>query len=116
MDNILKNFIKNLCKDQSRTLVGRVCKQAEILQEQQKNRLFDLKKQTIDKDDKTCEKTEVRISEIEKSIADLDLLKKLNKELIYEEFRDFRNAIIFYLEGRKYQKYPIYNPLKEDNS
>lgn len=85
MDKGLKEFIKNLCRDNSRKIVGRICKQIEILQE---------------KDD---------LSEEQK----LSLLKAFNKELIYEEFRDLRNAIIFYSEGRDYKKIPIYTPHKE---
>ena len=87
MDNNLKDFVKNVCRDQSRTLVGRICKQIEILQSQP-NLSIETKKT-------------------------LDLLKALNKELVYEEFRDVKNAIVFYLEGRKYTKIPIYNPSKE---
>jgi hypothetical protein len=87
MDKKLKEFINKLCKDQSRTLVGRICKQIEILQDQPN--LSIETKQT------------------------LDLLKSLNKELIYEEFRDLKNAVVFYSEGREYEKYPIYTPTKE---
>jgi hypothetical protein len=87
MDKELKDFIKILCRDQSRTLVGRVCKQIEILQNQP-----------------NC-------SEETKQI--LGLQKSLLKELIYEEFRDLRNAVIFYSEGRNYNKISIYNPTKD---
>lgn len=88
MDKGLKDFIKNLCRDQSRTLVGRICKQIEILQSQPNTSIET--KQT------------------------LNLLKSLNKELIYEEIRDLRNAIIFYSEGRNYNKIPIYRPAKDE--
>jgi len=87
MDKNIKEFIKNVCVKQSRTLVGRICKQIEILQAQPN--LSIETKQT------------------------LDLLKSLNKEMIYEEYRDLQNAIVFYFEGREYKKYPIYNPTKE---
>ncbi len=90
MDNGLKEFIKNLCKDQSRSLVGKACKQIEVLQDQP-----------------NC-------SEETKQV--LGLQKSLLKELIYEEFRTIRNAVIFYNEGRSYSKIPIYNPTKEKNS
>ncbi len=89
MDNGLKEFIKNLCKEQSRSLVGKACKQIEVLQEQP-----------------NC-------SEQTKQI--LGLQKALLKELIYEEFRTIRNAVIFYSEGREYTKVPIYNPTKDDD-
>ena len=87
MDKELKEFIKKICRDQSRTLVGRICKQIEILQNQP----------TLSIETKQT----------------LNLLKSLNKELIYEEFRDLKNAIIFYSEGREYQKIKIYNPSDE---
>jgi len=87
MEKDLKEFIKKLCTEQSRTLVGRVCKQIEVLQAQ--SNLSKETKQT------------------------LDLLKSLNKELIYEQFRDLKNSVIFYSEGREYSKLPIYNPSKE---
>lgn len=90
MDKGLKEFVKNLCKDQSRSLVGKICKQIEVLQDQPN--LSVETKQT------------------------LNLLKSLNKELIYEQFRDLRNSIIFYSEGREYNKIPIYNPTKDDKS
>jgi hypothetical protein len=87
MDKGLKEFIKTICRDQSRSLVGKACKQIEVLQKQP------------------------NLSEESKQI--LDLQKSLLKELIYEEFRTTRNAIIFYSEGREYTKLPIYNPPKE---
>ena len=87
MDKGLKEFIKNVCRDQSRALVGKACKQIEVLQKQS-----DMSKET---------------QQI------LELQKALLKELIYEEFRTTRNAIIFYSEGREYTKLPIYNPSKE---
>lgn len=90
MDQGLKEFIKNLCRDNSRKMVGRICKNIEILQNQPK-----------------CN-TETK--------EFLDLQKSLIKEIIYEEFRDLRNAVIFYSEGREYQKIPIYNPTKDKES
>ena len=87
MDKATKEFIKKLCTEQSRTLVGRICKQIEVLQAQ--SNLSKETKQT------------------------LDLLKSLNKELIYEQFRDLKNSVIFYAEGRSYTKLPIYTPHKE---
>lgn len=83
----LKGFIKKICKDQSRNLVGKACKQIEVLQAQPD------------------------ISEESKKI--LGLQKALLKELIYEHFRDTSNAISFYLEGREYKSYQIYSPKKE---
>ena len=83
MDKGLKEFIKNICRDQSRSLVGKACKQIEVLQAQP-----------------NCS---------EQTKQALGLQKALLKELIYEQFRDLRNSVIFYSEGRSYQKIPIYN-------
>ena len=88
MDQGLKEFVKNLCRDNSRKMVGRVCKNIEILQEQPK-----------------CTKETKELLELQKSLI---------KEIIYEEYRDLRNAIIFYNEGRSYSKLKIYNPTKDD--
>lgn len=90
MDKGLKLFINELCRKQGKILVGRILTEIEVLQKQPE---FS-----------------------EETIRALGLKKDLAKEAIYEEFRSFRNAIIFYLEGREFQKYPIYTPLKEDNS
>jgi len=87
MEKDIKEFIKRLCKDQSRSLVGKALKQIEVLQAQP-----NLSKE---------------------SIQILGLQKALLKELIYEEFRTIRNAVIFYSEGREYNKIPIYTPSKE---
>ena len=89
MDKELKQFVKKLCKDESRTLVGRLCKQVEVLQNQPN--LSDETKQT------------------------LNLHKSLLKEVIYENYRDLKNNIVFYLEGRSYSKLPIFNPNKDSN-
>jgi len=88
MDIALNDFLKNLCTTKSRCLVGEMCKQAEILQ---------------DRKDLTSDQK-------------ISLLKTLNKELIYENFRDLKNSVIFYLEGREYQKIKIYNPTKDNKS
>jgi hypothetical protein len=90
MDKALKEFITNICREQSRSLVGKSCKQIEVLQAQ------------------------TSISNETKEV--LNLQKALIKELIYEEFRTFRNSIIFYTEGREYQKLPIYTPNKDTKS
>jgi hypothetical protein len=87
MDSALKQFVKDICLTQSKSLVGKICKQIEVLQAQPN--LSNETKQT------------------------LDLLKSLNKELIYEQFRDLKNGIVFYAEGREYTKYPIFTPTKE---
>ena len=88
MDQGLNNFLKKICKDQASTLVGRICKQIEVLIAQES------------------------ISEETKKT--LELLKSLQKEYIYQEFRDLREAVIFYTEGREYKKIPIYVPKKEE--
>ena len=117
MDQGLNNFLKKICKGQAGTLVGRICKQIEVLQKQEQERINILESamaKMTDVDDKSREKAEVRISEIKKYIEDLSLLKNFNKELIYQEFRDLREAVIFYTEGQEHEKIPIYNPDKKD--
>lgn len=89
MDNGLKQFINKLCRDQGGILVGRILKEIEILQKQP-----NLSKETKEA---------------------LDLQRDLIREAIYEEFRSTRNAIIFYCEGREYNKIPIYTPTKDDD-
>jgi hypothetical protein len=85
MDSNYKDFLKNLVNDHGRAIVGRLLNQIDILS-----------------NDKS-------LTEDQK----FKLLKSLNKELIYEELRDFRMAIIFYNEGREYKKLPIYHPKKD---
>ena len=77
-----KKFLRDLLKDQSRAMVGKLCNQNEILQK--------------DKD----------ISGDKK----LELLKSFNKELIYQSFRDIENYIKCYNNGKYYEKYKIYKP------
>lgn len=116
MDQGLNQFLKKICKEQAGTLVGRICKQIEVVQKEYEQRIKTLElamAQMPDTDDRSRHLSEVRISEIKKSIEDLSLLKNFNKELIYQEFRDLREAVIFYTEGREHQKIPIYNPQKD---
>ena len=61
-----QEFIQTLLRDYSRAIVGRLCKQVELL--------------TAKSD----------LSEKQK----LDLLKSFNRELIYEHFRDLENQLI----------------------
>lgn len=85
MDKAFNDFTKKVCTDQARAVVGRVLNQYDIL----KN---------------------------DKSLTDkqrFDALKAFNRELVYEQFRDLRNALIFYKEGRDYSKLNIYNPSKD---
>ncbi len=117
MDQGLNQFLKKICKEQAGTLVGRICKQIEVVQKQYEERIKTLESamaKMTDADDKSRHLSEVRISEIKKSIEDLSLLKNFNKELIYQEFRDLREAVIFYTEGREHQKIPIYNPQQDE--
>ena len=85
MDSDFKDFIKKTTTDYSKAIVGRILNQSDIL-----------------KNDKTLTDKQR-----------FELIVKFNRELIYEESRNLRNAITFYLEGRTYTKYPIYNPSKE---
>ena len=85
MDTDFKNFIKKISVDHSKAIVGRILNQSDILR----------------KDENLTDKQR------------FELIVKFNRELVYEETRDFKNAILFYLEGRTYTKYPIFNPTKE---
>jgi len=85
MDKDFKDFIKKTTIDYSKAIVGRILNQSDIL-----------------KNDKTLTDKQR-----------FKLIVKFNRELIYEENRDLRNAITFYLEGRTYTKFPIYTPSKE---
>ena len=117
MDQGLNNFLKKICKEQAGTLVGRLCKQIEVVIVEEEKRILELEKamdRMVDSDDKSRHLSEVRVSEIKKYIQDLSLLKSFNKELIYQEFRDLREAVIFYTEGREHEKIPIYDPNKKD--
>lgn len=84
MDSETNNFIKNVCKEYSRCLVGKLCKQIEIIQD----------RKDLDADQK------------------LSILKSFNRELVYETFRDLKNSVVYYSEGREYKKLPIYGSNK----
>ncbi len=88
MDQALNKFLKKQCVTQAGVLVGRLCKQIEVMIDQK----------TTSKETKEA----------------LALLKDLQKESIYQEFRDLREAVIFYTEGREHIKIPIYDPNKKD--
>jgi len=75
-----EKFLSESLSNFSRTLVGRLCKQNELL---------------ASKKD---------LSEIQK----LSLIKDFAKELIYEETRNLESQLKAYSEGREYSK--IYNP------
>lgn len=85
MDNEYKQFLKKLVKEHGSAIVGRILSQIDLIKE----------RKDLSSDQK------------------LDILKSFNREMIYEELRDFRNAIIYYSEGREYNKLPIYNPSKD---
>ena len=114
MDQGLNNFLKKSCTTQAGTLVGRICSQIEVVQKQYEENIVKLQKEMTKSDEQSKVKLEVRISEIKKYIEDLSLLKNFNKELIYQEFRDLREAVIFYTEGREHSKFPIYVPDKKE--
>lgn len=77
--------ITEICKDRSRSLVGKLCKRVELLQQEQGLTIDQL----------------------------TSLFKKLAKETVYEDFRELRNTLIFYQEGRVYIKFEPYNPPTE---
>lgn len=80
MYNVSKKFIKKLLQDKSRSIVGRLCKRIELL------------------DDNASEENKSKI------------LKAFVRELIYENFRDLENEIKCYNYGQTYEKQKIYNP------
>lgn len=80
-------FIDDLLKDCSRSLVGRLCKQIELLQDK----------------------------EIDYVVTKLDLVKSFNKNLVYEVFRELKNNLICYQQGKKSISFKIYTP-KQDKS
>ena len=84
MDNMEIKFIEKLLESQSRALVGRLCKQNEVLQS---NSSININQKMV-------------------------ILKDLSKDLVYETFRDLLNNIKYYNLGLKYQKYKIYKPTK----
>lgn len=77
-----QEFIQNLLRDSSRSIVGRLCKQVELID------------------------SKIGLSETQK----LDILKSFNKELIYESFRELENQLKAYQEGKVYTKFTIYTP------
>jgi len=85
MEQDLKEFLKRVCRNQSRAIVGKLLKRLELLEDS------------------------VELTEKQK----FHVLKSFCRELIYENFRDLRNSVIFYSEGRDYKKLPIYNPTKD---
>ncbi len=87
MDQELNKFLKKQCITQAGVLVGRICKQIEVMIDQKT----------------TSQETKEALA----------LLKDLQKESIYQEFRDLREAVIFYTEGREHVKIPIYDPDKD---
>lgn len=82
MYKIEPNFIHKLFNDFSRAMVGKLCKQNEI----------------IEKDESLSK------------LQSLKLLKDFNKELIYEAVRDLENQIKAYQSGQTITKFSIYTP------
>lgn len=82
MYQIDEKFLKKLLRDTSRSIVGRLCKQNEVLQDHED------------------------ISDNQK----LKILKSFQRELIYEAFRDLENALKIYMQGKDYEKFKIYRP------
>lgn len=77
-----EKLIKDILRDFSRTLVGRTCKQNEIIQQ----------RNDLSADQK------------------LSLLKALNKELIYEECRGLENLLKAHSKGIQLEKFKVYDP------
>lgn len=74
--------LKSLLSNYSRAIVGKICEQNEILESE-----------------KTVSKEEC-----------LRLLKKFNKSLIYQSFRDLESQLKVVGVGQKYTKFNIYTP------
>ena len=85
---IEEQFLHQLLMSHSRSIVGRLCKQNELIKEDNS------------------------LSEAQK----LDLLKSFNRELIYETSRDLENQIKCYIRGKVYEKFNLYTPTKTDQS
>lgn len=81
MITIDENNLKNLLADYSRAIVGRICKQNEII----------TSNDSLSKDQA------------------LSLLKSFNRELIYESFRDLENQLKVNQTGKQLVKFSIYN-------
>jgi len=82
MVNSNDKFVKTLLSDFSRAMVGRICKQNEVIA-----------------DNKSLTKEQA-----------LSLLKSFNRELIYESFRDLENQIRAFQNGKQLIKFSIYTP------
>lgn len=85
MDRETEKFIKELFRDHARKVVGRLCRQNELVQE----------------------RTDLS------SNQKLSLLKSFNKELVYEETRDLENNLKAYSKGIELINYKIYKPTTE---
>lgn len=82
MSNIDEKFLKTIFADYSRAMVGKICKQNEVLAS-----------------DKSLTKEQA-----------LGLLKAFNRELIYESFRDLENQIKAFQTGKQFIKFSLYTP------
>lgn len=80
--NVSEKFIQDLIRDHSRAIVGKLCSQAEILE-----------------NDNSLSKNQA-----------LNLLKQFNKELIYQSFRDIEGSLKAFQRGQTFIKCNIYNP------
>ena len=87
--NIDKDFLKDLLKNYSRSMVGKLCKQNESLQDSLKG----LDKETQDI-----------------LIEKLEIIKNFNRELVYQSFRDLNGHFKCYSDGREYEKFKLFKP------
>lgn len=78
----MNNYIENLFKDHSKTIVGRLCKNIELIEKR------------------------TDLTETQK----LGLIKDFNKELIYQEFRNLQSQIKSFFQGREFGEFKIYDP------
>jgi len=80
--NISEEFIKNICKTQKFSLIGKIMKRFEVLFA-----------------NKTLNDSQRK-----------DLMRSLLKELIHENYRDLEQQIDCYSKGLKYYKINLINP------
>jgi len=89
---IEEKFLSDLLRDHSKSIVGRLCKQNELISDNISLSNDNDKKLVLDA---------------------LALLKSFNRELIYETSRDFKNQIRCYSKGKNYEKYKLYDPTNQ---
>jgi hypothetical protein len=86
MYEIDEKFLNETLRDQSRSIVGRLCKRIEILENE-------------------------NIPQNKKS----KILKDFQRELVYESYRDLKNILKAHATGVSYNKYKVGIPLSAND-